>query len=150
MAEIMIHNAGRFNPTDPVRDQKLYKPGDPVVIMPDGTVWGPKECWPDYLVVRVPGFAPAELFYLIEEDQQPVDIFHKDMLSMVTRRLRRFRLEDMPSSEIKLVKRARWWVPEKGLDWFVEKKTGLPVDEAAVLAQANQAYMSVYQRVING
>jgi hypothetical protein len=150
MAEILIHNAGRFNPSDPVRDRKLYKPGDPIVIMPDNTSWGVRECWPEYLVVRVPGFAPAELFYLIEEDQRIVDIFRKEDAQMTTRRLRRFRLEDMPTPEIKLVKRSRWWVPEKSLDWFVEKGTGLPVSEADVLEPAGQIYASIYKRVVNG
>lgn len=61
MAEVLV-KAVSVSHTDPVKDARgCYKVGDPVVVMPDGHVWGVSEGLPNFWIVKVPGATVAEL-----------------------------------------------------------------------------------------
>ena len=66
MAEILIC-ARNVTHADPAMDRRgCYKRGDPVVVQPDGHVWGRKEGLPRFVVVKIPGVSVATVEALVQ------------------------------------------------------------------------------------
>jgi len=83
MAELLIKRAAHWMDSlteDDVRKlspvlQRTYRRrkqvGDVVVVMPDGHKWGRRECWPRYIVVKVPDMSVKEARRYIEREMTP-------------------------------------------------------------------------------
>lgn len=59
MAEILI-KAAAARQLDARKAARCYQVGDPVVVMPDGHVWGRAESLPDFWVLKLPGVSVEE------------------------------------------------------------------------------------------
>jgi len=80
MAELLIKRAAHWMDSlteDDVRKlspvlQRTYRRrkqvGDVVVVMPDGHKWGRRECWPRYIVVKVPDMTVREARRYVERE----------------------------------------------------------------------------------
>ncbi len=71
MAEILIKAIDATHP-DPEKDRcGCYKMGDPVVVMPDGHVWGNEECLPTFYVFKIPGLSVEQAQKYVEPHMEP-------------------------------------------------------------------------------
>lgn len=58
---------------DPAKDLACYKAGDPVVVQPDGHVWGAEEGLPRFWVVKVPSVTVAQALAYLERNPDWTD-----------------------------------------------------------------------------
>ncbi len=73
MAEVLVKLVDATH-TDPAIDQAgCYKAGMPVVVMPDGHPWGPKEGLPRFFVVKFPGVSVAQIRGYIQQQVRDAD-----------------------------------------------------------------------------
>lgn len=61
MAEILIRAKDNSNLFDAAKDRMCYKAGYPVTVRPDGHVWGAKEVWPDFALIKIPGIPVSQV-----------------------------------------------------------------------------------------
>lgn len=90
MAEILIKAIDAIH-TDAVKDRRgCYKRGMPVVVMPDGHIWGLEERLPKFIVIKIPLVSVDRVLKYIGEWR---DIDNRTVLQ---RRRWRIRWADLP------------------------------------------------------
>lgn len=97
MAEILIKAVNRTHEDSGKDKRGCYKRGDPVVVMPDGHVWGALELKPPatggkFVVLKIPGVSVAATKKYIDREVSVVD---ENVI--LTRRLWRIVVDELPS-----------------------------------------------------
>lgn len=78
---------------------RRVKKGSPIVVKPDGWVWGKEECPPNYIVVKVPDISVEEAqkyIRRVEQDQVVLQKTGKFMREITTKKVkhrRRYQLD---------------------------------------------------------
>ena len=68
MAEILVMAINKTH-ADPLVDRRgCYKRGYPVVVMPDGHIWGGDERLPKFVVIKVPGVSVDRILKYIQPE----------------------------------------------------------------------------------
>jgi hypothetical protein len=102
MAEILIKAFDNTYP-DPEKDQKgCYKRGMPVVVMPDGHIWGSSEGLPNFYILKLPGVSVDKVQHFInpETEDGGLDYRGRPIINMVRRRVWKIFIEDLPQATI--------------------------------------------------
>jgi hypothetical protein len=101
MAEILIKAVSAVHP-DAAKDARAsYKRGMPVVVMPDGHVWGTEEKLPAFVVLKLPGVPVSKVEKYLEMDDEPdgtTDHEGNQRMRTVRRRRWKFILDGMPAA----------------------------------------------------
>lgn len=105
MAQILIRLKDNSH-SDPTIDLKCYKKGMPVVVMDDNHVWGNKEKYPDFFVIKVPGISVDTVNkYISPEEVQ--NGFEDDgvtpRMEMYRRRLWQIQYDSLPNAAKNLI-----------------------------------------------
>ena len=139
MAEILIKATDSTHP-DNVKDQRwCYKRGYPVVVMPDGHLWGREERLPLFVVLKFPGVSIEKMKdYIQPEEEYIVNPLLETEITMVRRRQWQIQWNELPQLAKDKLKSAGeltiksgdyngpydyTWKQVKGL--FLNYKTGL-------------------------
>jgi len=72
MAELLV-KAISASHMDPLKDLTCYKAGDPVVVQPDGHVWGAEEGLPRFWIIKVPSVTVAQALAYLERSPDRTD-----------------------------------------------------------------------------
>lgn len=103
MAEILI-KARDATHADPEKDRRgCYKRGMPVVVMPDGHVWGAAEVPPAFVVLRLPGISEERVRQFLAPDEVDDPASEVGSRLIYRRRMWRVLVENLPAAA-----RTRW------------------------------------------
>jgi hypothetical protein len=75
MCEILVKAIDYIHPDSNIDRQGAYKRGFPVVVMPDGWVWGTEERLPKFVVIKIPGVPISKVLkYILPEMSDILDL----------------------------------------------------------------------------
>lgn len=101
MAEILIKAVDAIN-TDPEQDRRgSYKRGMPIVVMPDGHLWGDEECMPKFAVLKIPGVSVDAVQKYVQTHQIQNGVKQDGLtprIEIYRRRLWQLRWVDLPAA----------------------------------------------------
>ena len=102
MCEILVKAISATH-TDPIKDRRgCYKQFDPVVVMPDGHVWGAEEGLPKFWIVKIPGLAVETARRWIASWMDTTD---PEKPTVLQRRLYRFDAAKIPANILSELRR---------------------------------------------
>lgn len=97
-AEILVKATDSIhpNPTEDLRGS--YKRGYPVVVMPDGHIWGSKEGLPNFVVIKIPNISieKVQKYIQVWQEQTGIDTEGRPIIQTIKRRLWQIRWADLP------------------------------------------------------
>lgn len=95
MAELLIKAIDAIHSNKDKDRRGCYKRGDVVVVMPDGHEWGKEECFPKFVVVKIPGLSVEAGKKYTESDY---DLSDPKGERVLTRRKYKLKLDSLPGS----------------------------------------------------
>lgn len=108
MAELLMKFVDAVNPDPTIDAAGCYKAGMVVEIRPDGCIYGTSECYPTFVIIKVPLIAVDNPTLLklcqIQQTQTGTDAFGQPIYTTVKRRQCWFQLANIPAGALNLLK----------------------------------------------